>query len=65
VHLSASPGSRKPKKGVQNAPKLESGIGTQTAHSKCQMAHIRVLARWHLGDVKTHPFQFFSDKDAS
>jgi len=28
--LSASPYSRKPKKGVQNAPELESGIGTQT-----------------------------------
>ena len=38
---SARPGSRKPKKGVQNAPKHESAISTQEYHSalsKCQMA---------------------------
>ena len=41
--LSASLDLRKPKKGVQNAPKLESEIGTQKCHSalwKCQMAHV-------------------------
>ena len=27
--------------------------------------HIRVLARHHLSDVKTHPFPFFSNKDVS
>ena len=33
THLSASPSSRKPKKGVQNAPKHESAIGIQVCQS--------------------------------
>ena len=33
THLSASPSSIKPKKGVQNAPKHESDIGIQVCQS--------------------------------
>ena len=32
THLSAMPGSRKPKKGVQNAPEHESVFGVQKYH---------------------------------
>ena len=52
--LSARPGSRKPKKGVQNAPEHESAIDIQECHpallecwsalSKSRMAPIRALA---------------------
>ena len=70
TRLSASPSSRKPKKGVQNTPKHESAIGIQECHStllecrtalsKCRMAPIKALAQQSLGDDKIHPFQLLS-----
>ena len=56
------------KKGVQNGIKLKHGTGTQKGHSallECRLAQTRAMARGHLDRDKTHPFQFFRDKDAS
>ena len=65
TRLSARPGSRKPKKGVQNTFKHESAISIQEYHSallecrselsKCQMAPLRALAQFSLGDDKANP----------
>ena len=72
THVSARPSSRKPKKGVQNAPKHESTFGVQKYHSallecrlalsKCQMTPFWALAQLTLGADKAHPFWPFRRK---
>ena len=67
THLSARLGSRKPKKGVQNALEHESAISTQEYHSallecrsalsKCRMAPLRAKDQLSSGDDKAHPFR--------
>ena len=69
---SARPGSRKPKKWVQNASENESAIHIQEYHStllecwlalsKWRMAPLRALAQRFSGDDKTHPFRLFHRK---
>ena len=67
THLSARPSSRKPKKGVQNAPEHESAIGTQEHHSALLVPNFTLLG---FGPIlfryrKGTPFSTFSQKDAS
>ena len=50
---------------LKKESKMNSNSKVGSVLLECQMAHIRVLARWHSGDIKTHPFRFFSDKDTS
>ena len=67
MDLSASPGSKNLKKGVQSGPKLKHGTSTQKGHSallECRLAQTRAMAQVHLDLDKTHRFQFFRDKDA-
>ena len=69
---SARLGSRKLKKGVQNASKHESAISTQKYHStllecqstlsKCRIALFWVLAQLTSGADKAHPFRLFRRK---
>ena len=62
THLSARPGSRKPKKGVQNALEHESAIGTQEHHSallECRISLYWALAQFSSGTEKAHPFRLF------
>ena len=72
TRLSARPGSRKPKKGVQNAPEHESAIGTQEHHLALLECTLKVLNFTLLGFgpilfkcQKGTPFSTFSQKDAS
>ena len=68
TRLSVRLGSRKPKKGVQNAPEHESAFGVQKYHlallecrsvlSKCRMALFWALAQLFLGTNKAHSFRF-------
>ena len=65
THLSASPSSRKPKKGVWNALEHKSAIGIQEYHSalsKCWMVPIRALAQRFSSVDKTHLFRLFRNR---
>ena len=72
TRLSVRPGSRKPKKEVQNALEHKSAIIIQEYHlallecrselSKCRMAPLRALAQCSLCDNKALPFQIFHRK---
>ena len=67
TRLSARLNSRKPKKGVENAPEHEGAISTQEYHSallecqsalsKCRVAPLRAKVQLSSSDNKAHPFR--------
>ena len=65
ICLSARPGSRKPKKWVQNAPEHKSVVSTQDYHLallECWIALFWDLAQFSSGADKAHPFRLFHKK---
>ena len=66
--LSAIPGSRNLKKGIQIGPKFKRGFGTQESHLAllgCRLAQKRGSARGLLDWDKPYRFWVFRDKDVS